>query len=187
MAKEALAQTYARALKEAFSPLEQEAFFACVEELKTLSSVLEQEEVKKFFLSPIIPVSIKKQALQKSAGAIGDKAFSFLCVLLERKRWKLFPTVVLCLGNEVEEMQGVVTAEVESAVPLSAEFLEKLKLKLKSFFNKEICLEIKPPLIELVGGIRVYAKGLVFDDTLLFHLTRMENQVRRGFNDSAGK
>lgn len=184
-----IAYTYARALKATFKEEQRENFFYFVEELNQLNKILSLQEVKSFFLSLTIPVEEKKQVLKKvfDSFQFNNLICSFLFLLLDKKRWGELDYILTCLLSMEKEMKGVISVEVESVHVLTDDLKEQLIEKLERFFNKKISLEEKSSSNELMGGIRVRSGGLVLDNTLLFHLTQMENQIRRNFYDCTGK
>ena len=183
-----LATTYASALRACFLEDDTEAFFSCIKEFKELNSIFSPLEIKKFFLSPAVPVEQKIESLKKvfNFSKVSEITAAFYFLLLEKKRWTEKTAIAGCLEKMEEEMRGIVSVKVESAQPLSKDLKEDLTRKLKAFFNREIFLKEKEASSELVGGVKIQAKGVLFDDSLLFHLKQMESQIRRNFHDHTG-
>ena len=181
-----ISYTYAKAFKESFSKEEPEVFFTVVEELSQLNEALSSPEIKTFFLSPIILVEKKKQVLKKVFTSFKCNTFicSFLFLLLDKNRWKELNSILICLKKIVDDMRGYICVEVETVKPLSAFFKKELVEKISPFFNKKIFLKEIVSSKKCIGGLKIRAGGFVFDDTLLFHLKQMENQVRRSFYES---
>jgi F-type H+-transporting ATPase subunit delta len=184
-----IASTYARAFKGHFGPRETESFFSCVKELNQLNTALNQLEIKSFFISPAISIERKKQVLKQLFRTLkfNDLVCSFLFLLLDRKRWRSLSAIVKCLLDMERKRKGVVYVEVQAARKLPSGLKERLAETLEKGFGKEVSLEEKRSSAELMGGVKVRSEGLVLDDTLLFHLTQMENQIRRCFYDYTGK
>ena len=184
-----IASTYARAFKGHFGPEETENFFSCVKELDQLNTALNQSEIKSFFISPAISIERKKRVLKHLFKSLkfNDLVCSFLFLLLDRKRWRSLNSIVKCLLDMERRKKGVVCVEVQAARKLTSELKERLAETLEKSFGKEVSLEEKRSSEELMGGIKIRSEGLVLDDTLLFHLTQMENQIRRCFYDYTGK
>ncbi len=184
-----IAFTYARAFKGHFGTEETKSFFACVKELDQLNTALNQIEIKSFFISPAISIEQKKQVLKQLFESLkcNDLVCSFLFLLLDRKRWSLLHPVVTCLRDMERKMKGIVSVEVQAAHKLASALKEQLVETLEENFSKGVSLEEKKFSEALMGGIKIRSRGLVLDDTLLFHLTQMENQIRRGFYDYTSK
>ncbi len=174
------AESYAKALRNCFEKGQEEDFLQVFEDLKKWAEVLNSAKAKRFFLSPVISLEIKKAVLKKVFNSFDFKALSqrFLFVLLEKKRWNILGDILKKLSEKEEDKKGLVRVEVETALPLSSGLRAELVKSLKNFFQKKILLKEKPPSPALKGGIRIKAKGLVFDDTLSFHLKLMENQIK---------
>ena len=180
-----VAYTYAKALKESFKKEKNEEFFLFLKELKELNKVLDLSEIKAFFVSPVISVEEKKKILAKVfyASTFNERLCSFLCFLLDKKRWGELNAILSCLTDIENQMKGTLLAEVESIEPLSPDLQKSLGKTLEELFGKKIFLKEKKNCKKIIGGLRIYVQGHVFDDTLLFHLTQMENQIRRSFHD----
>ena len=183
-----IAYTYAKALKDIFVQGDggEEGFFHFLEELKLLNQVLSQESMKSFFLSFVITVEEKKKVLKYLFDSLNFNTliFSFLCLLLDKKRWKELDAILFCLSERADEMKGVAMVKVEYTGGLPASLKKELIEKLESFLNKKVSLKEEE---SGVGGLKVSTKDLVFNDTLLFHLKQMENQIRRNFDGYTGK
>ncbi len=184
-----IASTYARALEESFENLPEKDFFTALEELKNLGKCFKSPEVKRFFLSPCWTLTQKKSVLQKvfDSFKLQRSVRSFLFLLLEKKRWREFQTILTDLEDREKELKGEMFVEVESSGPIHKELKEKLIKKLETSFNKNITLREKPTEKNLIGGLKISAGGQIFDDTLKLHLTIMENQIRRNFYDHASQ
>ena len=184
-----IAYTYARTLRDFFKAGQEKSFFSFLEELKQLNKNFSPKEVNSFFLSPAISLEQKKQVLKKLFNSFECNKLicSFLFLLLDKKRWREFSSILAYLINMENEMKGVTSVEVESVRAIDPELKEKLIKKLEQFFKKKISLKEKFSSTNLIGGIKIRSGGLVFDDTLLFHLTQMENQIRRYAHDYTGK
>ena len=183
-----IAYTYAKALRDLFTEenKNEEDFFLFLEELKLLNQALNQEPVKSFFFSFSISVEEKKKVLKSLFDSLKFNIliFSFLCLLLDKKRWKELEAILFCLSEMVDEMRGRVVVKVEHTGGLPSSLKKKLIEKLENFLNKKVSLKEEESNI---GGLKISTKNLVFNDTLLFHLKQMENQIRRSFNGDTSK
>ncbi len=180
-----LSYTYAKALNLSFTDRPQEDFFLFLEELKILNKAFQSLEVKTFFLSPIQPLSRKKDILRSffKSFKFHKLTQNFLFLLLDKKRWKELPSILTCLIDREQKIKGEVQVEVAFARPPSAETKALLIKQIESFLKKKVILK-EHQTKNLIGGMKVLLNdGRLFNDTLLFHLTSMENQIRRNFYD----
>ena len=188
MGTDMIAYTYAKALKDLFiqEGRKKDSFFHFLEELKLLNQVLNQESIKSFFLSFAITVEEKKKVLKSLFDSLdfNTLTFPFLCLLLDKKRWKELDAILFCLSEMVDEMKGMVVVKVEHTGRLPSSLKKELIEKLENFLNKKISLKEEESGI---GGLKISTKDLVFNDTLLFHLKQMENQIRRNFDGYTSK
>lgn len=175
-----IADTYANALQTSFK--KENDFFMFLEELQLLHKYLKPKEINQFFNSPMVSLEDKKQVLISCLKGFSfkDKISSFLFLLLDKKRWSELNSILTCLINTANKMKGIVLVEIKSAHKIDSNLKDKLIKKLSQFFNKKIALKETYSASNIMGGIKVCSNGLVFDDTLLFHLTQMENQIKRG-------
>ncbi|MDR1062144.1 MAG: ATP synthase F1 subunit delta [Clostridiales bacterium] len=74
---------------------------------------------------------------------------------------------------------NLVDAEVISAAPLTAEQQHKLEIQLIRAFRKRVSirLSVDPSLI---GGLRVLANDMVFDDSVKRKLADMKSSIYKG-------
>ena len=133
------------------------------------------QNFKSFFKSPVYALEVKKHFIQKSMGGELSLSVCFLCVLLEKNHFSLLDDIVQRLHKKHQALQGVITARVISAQPLSPEEAQSLKAGLQAFFKKTI--QIQEVISQAVlGGMRVEAGGFVFDGSLSFHLKQLKHQ-----------
>ena len=175
------AENYAKALESCFGKGREEAFFSFLKDLRALAGLLDLREVKRFFLSPALSPETKILVLKKTLKDFECDPLirPFLFLLLKKKRWAVLNAVLKRLSDREEDIKGLQRVELQSACALLPALKEELIRKLEKFFRKKILLKEKPAAPDLMGGIKIRAKGLVFDDTLSFHLKRIENQIRR--------
>ena len=186
-----IASVYAKALKKCFMEdgRGEEDFFSCLDELRRLNEVFRSRDVKAFFLYPFFSIEKKKQILKKVFVhfKFSHLGYSFLCLLLDKKRWGERDSILSRLTDMEHEMKGLVSVEVASTEALSIDLKNQLIKKLEKVFKKKISLKEKKRDKELIGGLKIRAGGFVFDDTLLFHLKRMKDQIRSNFYDNTSQ
>ena len=78
--------------------------------------------------------------------------------------------------KKVLDYKGIVTAVVESAVPLSEKKLNEIKEKLSNKLNKQVDVEalVEP---ELIGGLKITVEGRVIDNTVKSQLENMKKAM----------
>ncbi|MCD8090706.1 MAG: ATP synthase F1 subunit delta, partial [Clostridiales bacterium] len=85
--------------------------------------------------------------------------------VFSKNREKQLPQIFEGFIELALESKGILTAYVESAVPLKPKYTEKIKKKLSKNLNKEIV--IKEIVDEsLIGGLKISVDGHVIDGTI---------------------
>ncbi|OGS42295.1 MAG: ATP synthase F1 subunit delta [Elusimicrobia bacterium RIFOXYD12_FULL_66_9] len=122
---------------------------------------------------PRVSLADKKKLLKDSIGtAVGTVALRFMELLIDKKRYDLFPLVAVRYGRLFAEMSGTAKAVVRTARPLSADAQKALSTRLKTFAGKDIELDVKEDP-ELIGGLTVKIGDWVLDSSLRGQLRRM--------------
>jgi F-type H+-transporting ATPase subunit delta len=119
---------YTRAL---FELAEKESHLAEIDAtLHALAKVLKTQP--KLLLLMANPTLTNREKFSLAASAIPEKKSGllerFLRVLIDKKRFALLPDIQKIFHDHFEKKQGVQEVEMLSAVPLSAGFMEKLKV-----------------------------------------------------------
>ena len=127
---------------------------------------------------PRVSISDKKKLAHAALdGKVGATTVRFLELLVEKKRYELFPMIAAMYARLAADKRGVVKAVVRTARPLTAEAQKTLSARLKIFAGKDIELEVKEDP-ELIGGVSVKIGDWVLDSSLRGQLRRL----RESFN-----
>lgn len=99
-----------------------------------------------------------------------------LHVLAERSRVRYLRPIVRALRAEWEDFQGLVRAEVTTAVPLGEEQTRQIEQTLREALKKEprLDLHVRP---EILGGMVVRVKDTVFDGSVQTRLEKVRQQL----------
>jgi F-type H+-transporting ATPase subunit delta len=119
----------------------------------------------------------KKLAHAELDGKVGATTARFIELLVEKKRYELFPMIAAMYARLAADKRGVVKAVVRSARPLSADAQKTLAARLKIFAGKDIELEVKEDP-ELIGGVAVKIGDWVLDSSLRGQLRRMRESIQ---------
>jgi F-type H+-transporting ATPase subunit delta len=119
----------------------------------------------------------KKLAHAELDGKVGATAVRFIELLVEKKRYELFPMIAAMYARLAADKRGVVKAVVRTARPLSADAQKTLSARLKIFAGKDIELEVKEDP-ELIGGVSVKIGDWVLDSSLRGQLRRMRESIQ---------
>lgn len=126
---------------------------------------------------PRVSAADKKKLLKgELEGKVGAAALRFLELLVDKKRFELFPMIASQYGRLAADKRGVVKAVVRTARPLSAEDQKELASRLKTFAGKDVELHVTEDP-ELIGGVSVKIGDWVLDSSLRGQLRRMRESI----------
>jgi F-type H+-transporting ATPase subunit delta len=119
--------------------------------LLVASTIDGNAELTAFILSPTTTVDVKQSALLEVFSGINDVTKSLFRLLFENKRFEILGTIASEYNKLFEEMNGVETATVTTAIAMDADMEAKVLAKILSFSNKKVVIEnIVDPAI--IGG-----------------------------------
>lgn len=151
------------------------------DDLKSLRAVVEKDsEIKEFFSSQVVTADQKKSALKKALDKVGaeDEVVSFLNVLADKGRLGILDSIVEAYERTSDDAHGVTRGRVKSAKPLSEDEQKAVEDKINQVTGKKVILnyECDPSVI---GGLIAEVGGYVFDDTIITHLRRLKEDIKR--------
>lgn len=116
-----------------------------------LSSVKDSKELQNFLVSPIIKGQKKWNALSEIFASAQNETKGLFQLLLENKRFEILPAIATQFESLYNEVNGIESAVVTTAVPLTADLETKVLAKIKEFSSKKVTLSnIVDPAI--IGG-----------------------------------
>lgn len=138
----------------------------------------ESPELKSVLLNPRIPKQKKKDILLK----ITEEGFlpllrDFFCLLVDKGRENVFPFLDQEFTRLFRESRNIVTATVETPVPLGDEYKQNLASRFAEQTGKtvELIEETKP---ELIAGLRITVGSRMLDGTLKARLDGMRRHLK---------
>jgi F-type H+-transporting ATPase subunit delta len=183
-----VANAYAEALLNAAEKRNQAQ--SLLEELDSLvRDVCERDPLLDAFLtSSSIGREQKDVELEHAfQGRASDLLTDFLRILNEHDRLDLLRQIVQSYRSQFDARAGRIPVEVESAVPLSPEQVERVKQEVRRQFRKDPMVETRV-VPELLGGLVVRVNDWVYDGSLRTRLTNIRNQLTEtnGYGGSQG-
>jgi len=148
--------------------------------LKTVSAAMrETPEYLDFLSSPNIPVRERINALDKAfSGTVHEYVLSFLKLLCEKNHARLLHKCIADFEDMCHINDGIVTANVVSAVPLKKAEKEQLKIKLEKLCNKTVLLNCYVNSA-ILGGMIVHVDGKVLDGSLRRRLHDIKEVINK--------
>ena len=166
-----LAQRYAKAF-DAISATAQQAATACAA-LQQAAALLKQAQA--YMQDPAVSSATKIAFVQELFGA-EDYISRFLAVLLEEKRYGLLDDCVQQVQQLLDERQGIVRAQVQTAFALSAQQQKQVEDALSKFTGKTARgqFEVRP---ELLGGLKARVGDVLLDGSLQGQFQKLQEEL----------
>ncbi|MBT4760178.1 MAG: ATP synthase F1 subunit delta [Bdellovibrionaceae bacterium] len=109
---------------------------------------------------------------------ISDEVQSFLKLLVKKDRLDIFVGVVDAYEKTIDEANGVTRGIVKSMSILSNDERIAVEAKVAKALNKKVIFTYETDE-SIVGGLVVEVGGYRFDDTLVSHLRRLKEELKR--------
>jgi len=166
---------YARALFEL--SIERGLVLDYLEQAAFISDVLANKEYQRIIAHPRIPQA-EKYAFLDSAfkGRIHDDLLGFMRLAVSKNREKFMAPAFVSLVEMIRRHQNFTTAKVVSAVELSPDEQNQLKIRLMRKLGKQVELLTEVDA-SLIGGIRLHVDGYVLDRTVKHLLKDMKHKI----------
>ena len=144
-----------------------------VSDMKLIKELIfENEELKTFFLHPVVSLKDKKDTIEEAfKSKLSGTSFNFIETLLDESRFGIFNTIYEVFLKESERLRNIERVEVTSAVEIEEKEKTKLVDKLKEKLSKNIFINYNLDE-EILGGLVVKVEDKVIDLSLK---TKFEN------------
>jgi F-type H+-transporting ATPase subunit delta len=151
--------------------------------LNAFGRILQMPSARAVFIGPSVPMAQKLSALDRLLPTAPPMVRNYFHILAERARLDEVPDIAeafLALNNQ---RQGIVTAEVTTAIPLDAELERLIAQRLATLLNRDprqvtLISRVDPAII---GGVVAQVGDRVIDDSVRGRLDRL----RRTLSSSA--
>lgn len=151
------------------------------QELERLTAAYENTPLASVLNNPAFDPRDRKKILLETAKVfqVSPMVTHFLCLLLDRGRLNLLPSVSFHYAHLLDEAKGRVQARVITASPLEESALEKFRAALKKISSKEIVLNAESDP-KLIGGAVIEIEGKIYDASIRNHLDKMKKRLEEG-------
>ncbi|HQV76152.1 MAG TPA: ATP synthase F1 subunit delta [Flavobacteriales bacterium] len=143
------------------------------------TTTTENHELVVLLKSPVVKADKKVLILNKIfAGKVGEVTSRFMGILVRKGREALLPEIAAAYNELYKQNKNIITAEVSSAIELSAEALEKVRAQaIEKHPGKtiELVQRIDPSLI---GGVVIRIGDEQYDGSV----SRRLSDLRRDFS-----
>ncbi|WP_076791222.1 F0F1 ATP synthase subunit delta [Chlorobium sp. KB01] len=149
-----------------------------VEELKQIREVLNNSrDLVHVLRSPLIQGDKKVHILEEIfRDSVGQKMHLFLSLIANKKRAGLLPEIIDEFQVLLDEKQGVLNADVTSAVALSDLQVSDLVSKLTASTGKTIRAKMKVNA-DLIGGVSVKIGDTILDGSVSHQLEMLKHSL----------
>lgn len=145
--------------------------------LGVLETISNSQELDDFLNNPLISPEVQDQTLVAIFdGKVQVLTRNFLSLIAQRRRASFLVSVLSAFTEMVEEREGIISAEVVSAVELSDEQQGRLAERLAVYTGKQIRLHARVDTT-LRGGLVARVGDTVFDGSLNTHLERLRRRL----------
>lgn len=135
-------------------------------------------ELRNFLASPAVPREPKHRVIEKLLGRIGASKVvrNFLFVVVDNQRTQLLEEIVGAFQEVVRRREGIVEAQVSSAIELNAKQRAELAFTLERLTGKrvEASFALEP---NLLGGAVVRVGDTVYDGSLRTQLNELRTRL----------
>ncbi len=107
------------------------------------------QELSSFIQNPTISVEVKENALLEVFAAVNPVTKSLFHLLFVNKRFEILAPIATNYKQLYDEMNGVQTAKVTTAIEMDAALEAQIMAKIATFSNKKITIEntVDPSII----------------------------------------
>lgn len=150
-------------------------------ELRALrSAIRKDEELVDALSSPLIKGADRELAVQSAFAErdVSAEVESFFCLLARKNRLGLFSEIVDAFEHEADEANGVTRGTVRSAGVLSPEERAEIEKIVAKATGKRVILSYQEDS-SLIGGLVAEVGSFTFDDSILSHLRRLHEDLKR--------
>jgi F-type H+-transporting ATPase subunit delta len=171
-----VAVRYARALLSAISAPEEAV--SVDRFLNELGNAMREPDFRDLMLDPALPRSTRKTALADLVQRTGldERVTNFLSTLIDNNRIGSLPSIAEVFHEEREKAQGIVPAEITTAVPLTDEMKERARAAVEKLTGRKVRLtsRVEP---KLIGGAVTRVGSTVYDGSLRTQLAQLRRKM----------
>ena len=152
-----------------------------VEFRELLDAVQSQPEFESLLSSPMLNQDNKQGIVERSLKPrCSEFLGNFLVVLAKHDRLELLATILHEATQEQERRSGRQRVLVRSAVALSPEQLESIRVQLKAAMTTDpiVVPQVEPALL---GGLIIQVQDTIFDGSVATRLTNLTQRLRERY------
>lgn len=144
---------------------------------RLLATVGQSDELTEFLANPLVDSQAQAEALrQLFSGKVEGLTLNFLRLMAVRGRAPIIGAALGSFLDQLAEREGIIGAEVRSAVALSTEQCQLLQARLEHHSGRKVRLAVQVDS-SLRGGAVVRLGDTVFDGSVNTYLARLQARL----------
>lgn len=144
---------------------------------RLLQTVGQSDELTEFLANPLVDSQAQAEALrQLFSGKVEGLTLNFLRLMAVRSRAPIIGAALGSFLDQLAEREGIIGAEVRSAVALSTEQCQLLQARLEHHSDRKVRLAVQVDS-SLRGGAVVRLGDTVFDGSVNTYLARLQARL----------
>lgn len=144
---------------------------------RLLATVGQSDELTEFLANPLVDSQAQAEALrQLFSGKVEGLTLNFLRLMAVRSRAPIIGAALGSFLDQLAEREGIIGAEVRSAVALSTEQCQILQARLEHHSGRKVRLAVQVDS-SLRGGAVVRLGDTVFDGSVNTYLARLQARL----------
>lgn len=160
------AKTYAQALIQA-AQSGSNTYDSIIKDLQTINSIINSNtDLKNVLLSPAVTLEQKKLIIQDIFNSvISNELVNFLKLLAEKSRFSEFEQIIQAFYSEIDEINGVKSVKIVSAIELNEDYKNLIITKLSAKLKKNIHADWQINS-DIIAGLVIYVDDHVIDTSI---------------------
>jgi F-type H+-transporting ATPase subunit delta len=138
----------------------------------------ESAELRNFLASPAVTKEAKHRVIEKLLTRVGASKIlrNFLFVIVDHQRTHALPEIIAAFQQVIRQRQGIMEAQVSSAVELSKAQKAEMEFTLEKLTGKRVqaTFSLEP---ELLGGARVRVGDTIYDGSVRGRLNELRARL----------
>lgn len=178
MTESKAAQRYATAILQI--AVENNKLEKLFDNIQSIENLLKNSlDFKIFLKSPIINTEKKKKIIMDLfRDKIDPITLKFLLLLTTKNREAILPEIISRFKSLMDEMQGIVNADISAVVAFSNEQKEKVTKRLEALTKKKVRTNFKIDT-SLIGGFKIQINDTVYDGSILNQFDILKQQFTK--------
>jgi F-type H+-transporting ATPase subunit delta len=179
MSERRVARRYASALMG--SAQEQGVLERVARDMQTLKDILgSSREFRLFLSSPIISIEKKRKIITELfVNQLHPMTYTFLHMLIEKGRENILPEIIIQFYSLHDEMLGIISVDVKTAVSFSNNQEKALITQLEGYSGKKVRVTFSMDK-SIQGGFIAKAGDTVFDGSVRRQFERLRERFIMG-------